>query len=144
VGKLLTAMTFVVGLAYTGRELCAEILGDDLDYQAISAETQRLEQMCRDHQALLEVRASLLRALGRGKLNLREACTQFTAASTKIFPLYLQHLNDLFPGTALETKVASNLVAHFEMLTAFEPGLADALPELERQLSEIVQPAPRN
>jgi hypothetical protein len=138
VGKLLTAMTFVVGLAYTGRELCAQVLGDDLDYQAICAESERLEQMSRAHQAILEVRRSLLRALGQGKLTLREACTQFAAASTQTFPPYLRYLNELFPGSTLENKLAHNLVAHFEMLTTFEPSLADAVPEVQRQLADIV------
>lgn len=141
-GKLLTAMTFVVGLAYTGRELCAEILGDDLDYQAINAETLRLEQVARDHQAIVDVRESLLRALAQGKLSLRDACTQFTAASTRIFPLYLQNLDDLFPGTTLELKVARNLVGHFELLTTLDPSLPNVVPELERQFTEMQRPRP--
>src|SRR2546427_12355987 len=81
-GKLLMGTLLVLGLTVTTREVWQSVLGDEgLDYEAIYAESCRIEERIRAHRAFIDVRDATLRTLGEGKITLRQASTRLVNAS---------------------------------------------------------------
>ena len=138
-GKLLMGTLLVLGLTVATRQLWQSVLDEnDLDYEAIYAESRRIDNRIRARLTFIDMREATLRTLAERKITLRAACARVVDASNELFPMYVQSLMDWFPGHSLEERMADNLVGHFQDLVCRHLAPADVLPDLQRQLAEII------
>src|SRR5262249_22545347 len=95
----------------------------DADCAAAQAGSERLHQLWLSRHAFCEARDAVFADLARADVSLKEACRRIRAASSSLYPGYLELLDRFCPEQGTEERLARNVVGHFAISPA---GLADA------------------
>jgi hypothetical protein len=107
----------------------------DADCAAARADSERLHQLWQSRKAFCEARDAVFADLARADITLKEACRRIRAASSSLYPVYLQLLDQFCPEQGTEERLARNVVGLFAISG---PGLEDA-KALARVRHELVQ-----
>src|SRR5262245_60880317 len=111
----------------------------DADCAAAQANSERLNQLWQSRHAFCEARDAVFRELARADITLQEACRHIRAASSSLYPVYLEFLDQFCPEQGTEERLARNVAGLFAISPA---GLADAkaVARVRRELERWVGP----